>query len=273
MVIVGVDKVKFVDYTRSNDFYLFEIGTYQCTPHYNYGPIVRTETIFHYVRSGKGFLMLDDKRYDIGENQGFVIPINCKAYYEADGDDPWHYAWIHIDGPRAVELFKQAGITHDNPVFTAKEDAHMLYDIIDDIYYNSDNELYCCARVYDFFNCLIKTSSNTTQTVVNQKLTYIKSAINYIQLRYSEPIGVEEIATACGLNRSYLTRLFKDATGYTPQLYLMTFRMKKASELLLESSETISNIAFMVGYSDTFTFSKAFKRCKGVSPKEYRLEH
>ena len=46
--------------------------------------------------------------------------------------------------------------------------------------------------------------------------------------------------------------------------------MKKASELLLESSETINNIAFQVGYSDTFTFSKAFKRSKNVSPSEYR---
>ena len=91
--------------------------------------------------------------------------------------------------------------------------------------------------------------------------------------KYSEPITVDEIAGACGPNRSYLTRIFKHATGYTPQSYLLTYRMKKASALLKDSNESIANIAFLVGYSDAYTFSKAFKRCKELSPTEYRAKH
>ena len=64
MEVTGVDKVKFIDCTKSNDFYLFEVGRYKCVPNYSYGPIVRTRTIFHYVISGKGYLILDDKRYE-----------------------------------------------------------------------------------------------------------------------------------------------------------------------------------------------------------------
>ncbi len=273
MEVIGVDQCKFIDYTKSNDFYLFEVGRYQCEPGYSYGPIVRTHTIFHYVISGKGYLILDDKRYDIHAGQGFLIPAKVKAYYEADQEAPWSYTWIHVDGPRTMELFKEAGITEAQPLFTPTEDAGEILDILGDIYDHYDQECTCYAKVYEFFQCILSKSAHRIQRDMDPRLAYVKSAINYIRLKYSEPISVVEIADACGLNRSYLTRIFKHATGYTPQEYLCSYRMKKASELLVESTESVGNIAFLVGYSDTFTFSKAFKRFKDTSPSDYRKLH
>ncbi len=270
MQVIGVDSVKFVDITKSNDFYLFEVGSYKCQPSYSYGPIVRTRTIFHYVISGKGRLTLNGKEYEVCGGQGFLIPAKTPAYYIADDEDPWSYVWIHVDGPRAAELFNNAGLDGNNPVFIPTEDASEIIQFIRDIDANSDNECLCYSRVYEFFNCIISKSSTTVKHDVDPRLAYVKSAINFIRLKYSEQITIENIADACGLNRSYLSRLFKHATGYSPQSYLLEYRMKKASELLLESSESINNIAFLVGYSDTFTFSKAFKRSKNVSPSEYR---
>ncbi len=269
----GVDKVKFVDYTKSNDFYLFEVGRYKCVPKYSYGPIVRTRTIFHYVISGKGVLVLDDKKFQVSAGQGFLIPAKCKAYYEADEEDPWEYTWIHVDGPRTLELFANAGVTHEIPIFYPNGDSTKLLDILNEIFEQSNRECYCYAKVYEFFDFLISHSKNRVLHDVDPRLAYVKSAINYIRLKYSEPIGIVDIAGACGLNRSYLTRVFKHATGYTPQEYLSSYRMKKATELLLESTESVSSIAFLVGYSDAFTFSKAFKRAKDVSPTEYRKSH
>ena len=275
MEVTGVDKVKFVDHTKSNDFYLFEVGRYKCVPSYSYGPIVRTRTIFHYVISGKGYLLLNDKRFDIEGGQGFLIPAKCKAYYEADAEDPWEYAWIHIDGPRTMELFNSAGITEETPIFVPRVDEgpEKIMGILADIYNNSDRECFCYGKVYEFFDTIINLSKNRVFHEVDPRLAYVKSAINFIRLKYSEPIGVEDIAAACGLNRSYMTRLFKHATGYTPQEYLSTYRMKKATELLLESTESVSSIALLVGYSDAFTFSKAFKRFKNVAPSDYRKNH
>lgn len=52
--------------------------------------------------------------------------------------------------------------------------------------------------------------------------------------------------------------------------YLLIYRMKIASKLLLDTSLTIQDIANKVGYSDVFTFTKAFKRHTGKSPSTYR---
>lgn len=90
-------------------------------------------------------------------------------------------------------------------------------------------------------------------------LTYIQNTICFIRQKYSDPIRIQDIADYCGLNRSYLTRLFKHATGYTPQEYLAQYRINQAKQLLEENSMSIQHIAYCVGYNDAFTFSKLLR--------------
>lgn len=92
-------------------------------------------------------------------------------------------------------------------------------------------------------------------------------------MKYSEPLHVDDIANICGLNRSYLSRLFKDATGSTLQQYLITYRMKMAIKLMKETNYDIQHIAFSVGYCDIFTFSKAFKKHFGIAPSLYMKKY
>ena len=117
---------------------------------------------------------------------------------------------------------------------------------------------------------MIENSKAKQDDTFDDSLLYVKNVISYIQLKYTEPVKIEKIAASLGLNRSYLTRLFKEATGYSPQEYLLTYRMKMAMKMLSENVLSISEIATAVGYGDTFTFSKAFKRHFGKSPSEYR---
>lgn len=270
MEIIGVDRCEFVDYTQSNDFYLYEVGNYKCIPGYSYGPVIRPHTIFHYVLSGKGYLLLNGIRFDIHAGEGFLIPSNCKAYYEADQDDPWEYTWIHVDGPRAKELFGVAGLSIDSPVFHSLTQSDSIKRIIEEIYSHIDEECYCMGKVYEFFNVLVTTSASKAEPIAQNNLSYVKKVIRYIQVKYPDNISVEEIAYVCGLNRSYLTRLFKDATGYTPNEYLTKYRMTQAVKMLKETDHSVQHIATLVGYTDSFTFSKAFKRYYGTSPSSYR---
>jgi AraC family transcriptional regulator of arabinose operon len=117
---------------------------------------------------------------------------------------------------------------------------------------------------------MIQNSASREDNGVNNSLLYVKNAISYIRLKYAEPVKINQIAISLGLNRSYLTRLFKEATGYSLQDYLLTYRMKMAVKLLADDSLSVNQVASRVGYSDTFTFSKAFKRHFGKAPSDYR---
>lgn len=268
--IVGADFCKFYYFDGYNDLSLYEIGYCQCDPGYSYGPLVRNRNIFHYVISGKGSLTINDQVYSVDAKQGFLIPDEVLAYYEADIDDPWVYVWIHVDGPKANEVFHLAGITKENPLFIPSCETEKFEHIFKELFENNENEYYCMGKTYEILDFIITHSTNKVHETTNMQLEYVRKVIKYIQLKYNEQIKVETVATILGLNRSYLARLFKEATGCTIQDYILRCRMKEAERYLTSKEYSIQYISYAVGYSDTFTFSKAFKRYSGMSPTEYR---
>ena len=99
---------------------------------------------------------------------------------------------------------------------------------------------------------------------------YIKEALSFIEQNFQNDISVEDIAAFCGLNRSYFGKIFHDTIGKSPQEFLMSYRMQKATELLKLTQLSIGDIGNAVGYSNQLHFSRAFKNVYGVSPREWR---
>ena len=80
-----------------------------------------------------------------------------------------------------------------------------------------------------------------------------------------ENVSIQEISHLVGLNRKYLSRIFKDTYGITMQEYLIDRRLTEASKLL-KLGYSVEDTAYMVGYNDPFGFSKAYKKRFGNSP-------
>lgn len=266
----GCDFCKFVNYEDSDDFYLYELGTNKCEPLYSYEHFVKNRIIIHFVVAGKGILKIGNKQYEVGPHQVFLIPENTRAFYQADKDDPWEYIWFHIGGPKIPLILKEAGLTAQSPVYEPTACADTIENLAWDILSHYSRQYYCVGNLYKICDYMIVNAPHKEEPAIENSLVYVKNVISYIQLKYSESIKIEDIANALGLNRSYLTRLFKDATGYSLQEYLLTYRMKMAAKMLSENKIGIAEIAQSVGYGDTFTFSKAFKRHFGKAPSVYR---
>ena len=99
---------------------------------------------------------------------------------------------------------------------------------------------------------------------------YVSQAIDLITARYIGGITIEEAAEKLNISASYLSRLFKQETGYTFVDYLTYYRIKRAVELLRDPSVKIYEVADLVGYSDARYFSQIFRKLTGVTPKEFR---
>ncbi len=271
---VGFDFCAFTDYDNSAEVRLYEIGNYDCDPGYSYGPIIRSRGIIHYVISGRGILKLGNKKYHVHENQIFFIPSGVSAYYEADMNDPWRYKWIHIGGTEFIALLKEIGLDENNPVLSVsphKCEPGIFCCLMDELFQNYDREYYCVGKLYEIMDYLRKEYGRSSESSTESlQLQYVRTVIKYIQLKFSEQITMENIAGICGLNRSYLSRLFHDATGYTIKGYLQLYRMQIAQKMLRDSDYPISYVGNAVGYSDIFTFSKAFKKHTGCTPSDYR---
>ena len=98
--------------------------------------------------------------------------------------------------------------------------------------------------------------------------SYEKQIADYIRANYMRQIRVENIAKMLGLDRRYMTRIFKDRTGMTVQEFLINTRLKVASGYL-SRGRSVTEAALLSGYTDVFNFSKIFKKMYGVSPKKY----
>jgi AraC-like DNA-binding protein len=86
----------------------------------------------------------------------------------------------------------------------------------------------------------------------------------------AHPWTVAELASAVGVSRAALARRFHELVGEPPMAFLTGWRMALAADLLLDPSATVGGVARQVGYGSPFTFSTAFKRTYGASPRAYR---
>ena len=81
---------------------------------------------------------------------------------------------------------------------------------------------------------------------------------------------LEDLAQEAGLSRAAFARNFSASVGEPPHSYLTRWRMGIAAQFLEETDLRLSEIASRVGYRSEFSFSRAFKRARGVSPIDHR---
>ena len=98
----------------------------------------------------------------------------------------------------------------------------------------------------------------------------MEEALQYIENNYAHKVNIQVIADHLSIERTYLYRLFKDITGFSPQEYLLDFRIRQACSLLKKTDLPVSDIARSVGYEDALYFSRLFKQKKGKTPTDYR---
>jgi AraC-like DNA-binding protein len=81
---------------------------------------------------------------------------------------------------------------------------------------------------------------------------------------------VAGLAKQVGVSRAALARRFTELVGEPPMTYLTSWRLDLAADLLREPNATVGSVARQVGYGSAFALSTAFKRVRGISPREHR---
>ena len=131
------------------------------------------------------------------------------------------------------------------------------------------------SKCFDLFNEIahVNATRGKTQQPPNMRDDYTQRAAYFLTSNYRDKdLSVEAVARSIGLNRSYLYKVFKETTGISPQAYLMQLRINKACELLILPENTVTSVAYAVGY-EPLSFTRAFKNVMGMTPLEYRKKN
>ncbi|HKM35538.1 MAG TPA: AraC family transcriptional regulator, partial [Lachnospiraceae bacterium] len=95
----------------------------------------------------------------------------------------------------------------------------------------------------------------------------------YIHTNYQKKITLTTTVENVGINRTTINSLFKKYVGMSFITYLINFRIKAASLMLMETGLPINEIAYRVGYEDIANFNRSFKKLIGDTPGRYRKEY
>jgi AraC-like DNA-binding protein len=102
----------------------------------------------------------------------------------------------------------------------------------------------------------------------------LRLACEYLGDRPERNVGLDELAAAASIGKFRLIRLFREHTGLPPHALQVAHRVRKARRLL-ETGETIADIAAATGFADQSHLHRHFQRSLGLTPGEYRsrFEH
>lgn len=259
---------------RTIELKLFYSGFEHCSPGHSWGPGLKDHYKILYIHSGKGIYRVGEQTYNLTSGDVFLLSPEAVAYYRADDQDPWTYSWIAFNGLNAELYLRRAHLTLEHPVFRCSQ-REALEGCFKQVYEASKmsgtRDTRLLSALYSFLSVLIEDArTHPEMKPENTQDLYVKKAIEFVHNNYSQAITIGEMADWIGLERKYMSKLFKAATGLTPQDYLIHFRISKACELMSNPSLTIGEIAYSVGYKDQLLFSKMFKKLKKQSPSDYR---
>lgn len=100
---------------------------------------------------------------------------------------------------------------------------------------------------------------------------WVTQITQYIDKNYSEPLTLGILSDMCHGSPYHLQRTFKRVKGITPVEYVQQLRISIAMECLINSDQSISDIALTVGIANTPYFITLFRKITGHTPTNYRL--
>ncbi len=160
---------------------------------------------------------------------------------------------------RASEIAIQQGIARDE-IFAIRfeflEQTQSLSDL------NETRSLLC-----DFREALSLELESVRKESVDRQVIAAKKII---ESRYADTVTREDLADQVGMSEWHLTTSFRRIVGMPPRDYLHKVRIEEAKQQLLSSQESVSDIAYSVGYGTTANFRRMFQKWVGCSPTEFR---
>jgi len=225
--------------------------------------------------AGRGKIDLDGSLYALGRGDGLSAAPGQRLVFHEEGEEPWRYFWVAFRGGRAADCLRLSGLA-DTDVFRCAGSDELLALVREMLALEApcpENELMLQSLLFRFFSALARQLvSGGGGQKGGRDNAYVQKAVEYIHSSYATGITVSDIAHYVSLNRSYLSTLFQKVLEVSPQDYLAFYRMSRAKERLVQTTDTIAAIAQSCGYADPQVFSRAFKQQVGMTPASYRRQ-
>lgn len=264
------------------------------------------ETIeLHFNLEGQRLMFVDRETYSLSPHSAIVVNHNLiHRTSTAPGFPPDHHNFIlQLDRSRFDQILRVAGLRsfddfgeRFNGVATFDDSEwQLILSVISEFkamceedkmgaaVSMEDAHAFLYLQALELASIFAKARRRLlhTELEANQKAvpeTVVKTGVHqkvhevalYLQTHIHESVSLEELAQRFFMSRSYLTRSFRNITGFSVVEYMTYIRIQKAQQLLRESDRSITEIADLCGFGNITYFEKVFKEATGQTPVQYR---
>lgn len=229
--------------------------------------------------------LLSGRNYNILQTAGNVAVISAatplKSWYdEAEQDD----IYLHLEPEFIRETAIGADLNPDKIEIVTSLDsrspiiesmARMAFDELQrggdatgtNLYADSVANILAVQLLREYSSEKMPPEKRYVNGLTNKKLSLV---LELIESDLSEDLPLKILANAAGLSEYHFLRMFKQSTGYTPHQYVINQRVERAKELLKQTDMTITEIAYLLGFSTPAHFTHHFRRKTGLTPTEMR---
>lgn len=243
-------------------------------PGYHVGPKRMDCYSIHIIREGTLHFISGNQAFAVNKGDIFcMFPGRTYTYYRESACAELQLSWLAFDGPGCLPLLQETGLEPETPCLS-KAWSPALQDAADSLFElmrqyaagSMQQSLEMQGALMRFFSALVNRSRSSQP----RSLHWVEQSLQHIELHAAEGITVEQLAAMAGLNRNYFSTAFTQQTGMTPLQCITNVRIAKAKKLLAETSATVTEIAYSLGYSNVFAFTRAFTRFCSLNPTQYR---
>ncbi len=238
---------------------------------------------FAVVLEGELEFCIDGEKVTVRKNQGIFI--NAKRIHFLCSQEKGEYDAIRL-AIHAEELYPSGpfyanslrplleDITQSHCLLSMEgEEREILMSIIR-LHRNVNNPDFSVLALATAMNilcclhdrCLGRESNDDKEHAFNT----VKAMLHFIEENYAESITLADIANAGNVCKSGCTAMFNAVLNQPPVSFLIDYRLNKARELLQTTSRSVSEIATLVGFSGVSYFTERFRKCYGITPRDFR---
>jgi AraC-like DNA-binding protein len=193
--------------------------------------------------------------------------------YKPDADSGWEEYWIGFKGSYPDELMNKGFFDPKMPVMSAglHEDLlTLIFKILDNVRSAPLGYHHVIAGIMLEILGLVYALSKHEDTAADPDGQVIARAKFILRENLEGPLDMEALVRELAIGYSKFRKMFKQATGHSPNQYHINLRLDKAKELLSTTNLNVTEVAYQLGFDSVFYFSRLFKKKNGVSPKSFR---
>lgn len=229
------------------------------------------------ITEGKGHIRVPHKSYQLKEGTLLYLRPNVQYSIDVDSVEPICFFSVHFS-------YAIVGFENDRWDITDEVDTLPLdfvqnlkdYYLINNAFKKLVENWMAKLPNYEFIAKILfqELLFEIFQNIKNNNNNYsaslkVDKVIEYMIHNINNKITLTELSELVCLSPAYLSRVFKETTGYSVIEFFNKIKVDKAKELIIDGDKKIKEVAKILGFTDEFYFSRIFKKIEGISPLEF----